>query len=186
MNAFDIGVAGLAVVLVVVGTIKGLVRILIGIGALIGAFFLAAHFHEALAGRLGFLASGEAARKMLAYALLLVGTLVGGVVVAFVVRKLLQAALLGWVDRLAGAALGLAAALLVAALLVLPAVAYTEAGRNMLAGSMLAPYVTVVADAANVLAPGKLSAAYRDGVARVRAAWRGAAEPAATPRPAGK
>jgi membrane protein required for colicin V production len=181
MNGFDITLAVVALILVVVGLRKGLARLLIGMGALVVAFFLAAQFHEGLAARLTGFGLGEPARKVAAYAVILVGTLIAGAIVAFLVRKLLETAMLGWADRLAGAVLGLAAAMLVAALIVLPLVAYSDNGAGMLHGSRLAPYVTVVADAARWLAPQKLASSYHDGVTRLRSLWRERTETAKTP-----
>ena len=59
-----------------------------------------------------------------------------------------------------------------AALLVLPLVAYSPYSERMLARSILAPYVTVVADVANLLVPEDLSRRYRQGVEGLRRMWR--------------
>ena len=89
--------------------------------------------------------------------------------------------MLGWADRLAGAALGLAVALLVTSLVVLPAVAYVPEGADWLAGSRLAPYVAVVSDLAAEAVPDEFADAYRRGMDSVRDAWGGIA-PANRPR----
>jgi len=172
LNAFDILLVVLLGLLVTVGGIKGLARLLIGLGALVAAFVIAAQFHQALAARLGFLQLPEAVVKLIAYVAILVGTMLGGVLLAFLTRKLLKAAMLGWVDRLAGAALGLVAALTLAALLVLPAVAYSTAGQTALRSSRLAPYVTAVSDLATRLVPADLSRRYREGMEALRRYWR--------------
>jgi len=88
-------------------------------------------------------------------------------------RKLLSAAKLGWVDRLAGGAMGLVAAVLAAALLILPVVAYSPRGAGLLDRSALAPYVVAVADLAAFLVPAELAARYRDGVEKLRQHWSG-------------
>jgi hypothetical protein len=80
---------------------------------------------------------------------------------------------LGFIDRLAGAAVGLVAALLLAALLILPLVAYSSGGDSLLDRSVLAPYVVAVADLAANVVPGDLAARYRSGVEKLRRHWRG-------------
>ena len=51
MNGFDIAMLILLGILVFIGLLKGMTRILIGIGALVGAFILSAHFHQQFAAR---------------------------------------------------------------------------------------------------------------------------------------
>jgi len=149
-----------------------LARLLVGIGALVAAFWLAAYFHTRLAQDLSWVSIPEQPLKLLSYLLIFLGTMLAGGLVAYLLRKLLKAAMLGWADRLAGGAVGLAAAMLVAALLLLPLVAYSPMGESLLRDSMLAPYVAVVADMANRLAPVELSESYRKNVEQLRELWR--------------
>jgi membrane protein required for colicin V production len=166
MNALDIVLLVLVAVLTVIGVIKGLTRVLVGIGALACGFVLAAQFHESLAPRIG----GSA---LAAFLLILLGTLLVGWLCAWLLGRLMKAAKLTWADRLAGGALGLAAAGLAAAVLVLPLVAYVPSGEKALENSTLAPYVTVVADLANHLVPAGMSERYRSKMESLRSHWRG-------------
>jgi membrane protein required for colicin V production len=109
---------------------------------------------------------------LISYVLIFIGVMLAGGLVAFLVRKLVKAAMLSWADRLAGAALGLVAATLAAALLILPLVAYSPWGERVLRGSVLAPYVTVVADLANTLVPEGLSERYSEKIEQLRRYWR--------------
>ena len=171
LNHFDIFLLAMACVLVLFGMLKGLVRILIGVAALIAAFALAARFHQPLAERLSLFDLAFEPRSLISYLLIFLGVMIAGGLLARAVRRLLKVAMLSWADRLGGAALGLLTALLVAALLVLPLVAYSPYSERVLARSVLAPYVTVVADAANLLVPEDLSRRYRQGVEGLRRLW---------------
>lgn len=171
MNAFDLALLVLLALFVLLGLWKGLARILIGVGALVAAFVMAARFHDALSERLGWIDVSVEVRKLIAYMVLFLGTMLAGGVVAWISRRLLRAAMLSWADRLAGGALGLVAAMLVAALVILPVVAYAPFGERVLRDSALAPYVTVVADVARALVPEKLSEKYRQRVERLRRYW---------------
>jgi len=171
MNTFDIVLLTFACVLVVVGMFKGLVRILLGLAALVAAFALAARYHEGLADRLGVNVSIEALR-LLAYLLIFLGVMLAGGLAAYLTRRLLKAAMLGWADRLGGAALGFAVAMLAAALVVLPVVAYSPYGERVLAHSVLAPYITVVADIATSVVPEDLSSRYKKKVEDLRRYWQ--------------
>lgn len=172
MNGFDIVLLALACGLVVVGMVKGLVRILIGVAALVFAFLLAAYYHQPLANKLADASVPSELLRLASYAAIFIGVMVAGSLLAFVTRKLLRAAMLGWADRLAGGLLGLAAAFLCAALLIVPIVAYSPKGAALMRDSTLAPYVTVVADLARPLVPEGLSEQYRERVERLRELWR--------------
>lgn len=172
MNQFDVLLLVMACILIVVGMAKGLVRILIGLAALVAAFALAARYHQPLANRLSVLDIGFEPRSLISYVVIFLGVMLAGGIVAWVLRKVIKAAMLSWADRIGGAALGLVAALLIAALLVLPLVAYSPWSERVLARSTLAPYVTVVADLANLLVPEDLSRRYRQGVEDLRRFWR--------------
>jgi membrane protein required for colicin V production len=173
MNGFDVALLVLLGVLVVVGLLKGLVRILIGLLAVVAAFFVASHGHRPLAERMGTIDLSPEVLQLIAYLALFVVVLLAGGVLAWLLRKILRAAMLGWVDRLAGAALGVAVAMLATALVVLPAVAYVPGGASWLDGSRLAPYVTAVADLAVRTAPDDLADAYRRGMESLRRVWGG-------------
>jgi membrane protein required for colicin V production len=172
VNGFDIVLLVLACVLVLVGMVKGLVRILIGIAALVFAFALAARYHRPLADRMGGMEIGAEPAMLISWVLIFIGVMLAGGVIAFLVRRLLKAAMLSWADRLAGAALGLVAATLAAGLLVLPVIAYSPGGERVLRGSVLAPYVTVVADLATTLVPDDLSERYGRKIEELRRYWR--------------
>ena len=174
MNGFDIAVLAIVAVAVLIGAAKGIVRILIGFAALVFAFLLASHFHGPLSAM--WVDTGEepsAALKLAAWVLVFFAVMLVGGAVAFIFRRLLKVAMLGWADRLAGAALGLLAAALAASLVMLPLVAYTPKGETILSGSRLAPYVTAIADWVNVLVPAELSERYRERIQELRRHWRG-------------
>jgi len=172
VNAFDIVLLILVCILVLFGLIKGLVRILIGMAALVAAFVLAAQFHRPLAESLSGLGINAELLRLIAYLLIFLGVMLAGALVAFLTRKLVKAAMLSWADRLGGAAVGLVAAMLAAALVILPLVAYSPYSERILANSVLAPYVTVVADMANMIVPEELSEQYRRKVEDLRRFWR--------------
>jgi membrane protein required for colicin V production len=173
MSNFDIVLLIMAGILVLVGMMKGLVRILIGVAALVAAFALAARYHEPLAARLAAVDLPDEPLRLLSYAAIFLGVMIAGGALAWTGRKVIKAAMLSWADRLGGAAVGLLAALLAAALLVLPMVAYFPGSHAMLQRSLLAPYVTVVCDLANVVAPEDFSNRYREGIEGLRRYWRG-------------
>ena len=183
VNAFDVLLLVLVGLLVLLGVLRGLTRLLIGTGALVAAFMLAAQFHRQVAvSMVRVVEMPEPVANLAAYLAIFLGTMLAGSLVASVLGRLLKTTMLGWADRLAGGAVGLVAALLAAALVILPVVAYATSGAAVLRNSVLAPYVTVVADIANQFVPDRLSAQYRDRMESLRQYWqrrRAASDPRA-------
>lgn len=173
MNALDIGLVVLLAVGAVIGLARGLVRILIGILSLVVAFFLASRYQDQIAAVLTARHVSETPARIGAYVLVFVATMIGGGLVAWVVGKMLKLAMLSFADRLAGGALGILAALLAAAFLVHPLVASSPNGSRLLATSKIAPYVSVVADLGNAVAPDAVAQRYASGIETLRKIWRG-------------
>ena len=173
VNAFDALLLVLVGLLVLLGMLRGLTRLLIGTGALVAAFMLAAQFHGQVAvSMMRVVEMTDPVASLAAYLAIFLGTMLAGSLVASVLGRLLKTTMLGWADRLAGGAVGLVSALLAAALVILPVVAYSPSGVAVLRNSVLAPYVTVVADIANQLVPDRIAAQYRDRMESLRQHWQ--------------
>lgn len=175
MNALDIGLVILFVLGTAMGLARGLVRIVIGLLTVIVAFFLASRYQDALAATLMGHHVSQTPARIGAYAIVFIATMLAGGLVAWVVGRFVKLAMLSIPDRLAGGAVGLLAALLAAAFLVYPLVASSTSGSRLLATSKLAPYVTVVADVANGVAPDAVAKRYDEGIESLRRIWRGEA-----------
>jgi membrane protein required for colicin V production len=173
MNGFDIVVLALLVGGALIGLARGAMRIVIGIASLLVAFFLANRYQDQFASVLMQRHVSATPARIAAYLLIFVLTMIAGGLVAWLVAKLLKLAMLSWADRLAGAALGLVFALLAAAFLVHPLAASTPGGSRLLAGSKLAPYVSVVADVGNAAAPDAVAKRYDEGMGTLRKIWSG-------------
>ena len=171
MNGFDNALLVVIGVLAFAGLLKGLTRLSIGFATFVAAFFLAARFHPQLAAALAAdLGLSEPVAAVAAYAAVFLGTMLAGALVARAASRTLQAAMLGWADRLAGAAAGLIVALLAAGL-VLPLVGRVPAGERLLRESTLAPYVASVADLTQQLLPESATAGYRERMDDLRGYW---------------
>ena len=183
MNAFDVGFAVLVFVLSLVGLAKGFTRLVVGMTALVAAFVVAAARHAQVAAALvGRFEMPPLVASGIGYGAVFIAVMLGAAVVLPFVRALVRMAMLAWADRLAGAAAGLAGAVLIAGSVVVPVLAYVPAGDLLLAESRLAPYAVVGADAAVALAPAELNAWYRERMEAVRQFWRDRAESARAPR----
>ena len=93
---------------------------------------------------------------------------VGGVAVGFVLRKILKAAHLAWVDRLLGASVGLLGALFLSAGLSIFLAAGLPGDSRLLADSALAPITLRLSRAIVQLAPPSLRERFDEGLRRFK------------------
>jgi uncharacterized membrane protein required for colicin V production len=177
VNAFDAGFSVLLLVLSLVGVFKGVTRFLVGMTALVAAFLVAAARHGQVAAALvGRFETPPLAASLIGYGALFIGVMLAGALVLPLARGVVRLAMLAWADRLAGAAAGLAGAVLIAGSVVVPVLGYVPAGDLLLAESRLGPYAVVGADAAVALAPAELRNWYHGRMRAVEEFWRARAE----------
>jgi len=104
MTWLDSAVVATICILAAFGFWKGILRTIIGIAALLLGLFLAGAFYSPVAGALWPHSTGWSMAA--AFALILVGTLMVGTIVAMIVSRAIQMTALGLIDRIAGLAAG--------------------------------------------------------------------------------
>ena len=174
MNWLDI-VIGAILVFSILGALKsGLTREVVRLVALLIGIFGGMWWHKDVAAALyqPHIAD-ERVAAFAGFATILIGSLVLGMAVAWLLVNVWGWAGLGWFDRLLGGAFGLVRGLLVAACVVLAVVAFAPvAGSNQtVADSRLAPWVLHGARATVALAPAELEQAYLRGFEKIREIW---------------
>ncbi len=172
MNGFDILLLVILVGAMLIGMLKGIIRLAVGLLALLAAFTVAAAFHLELAVRVGGDPDPSSGARLVAWAALFFGVMLAGSLIAWMLRNLVRAAMLGWADRLAGAALGALAAIMLSAFLLVPLVAYMPDASAWLRGSRLAPFVMSVADVLQRAVPEDLSDRFEEGLREWEDEWR--------------
>ncbi|HZI83608.1 MAG TPA: CvpA family protein [Casimicrobiaceae bacterium] len=119
MTAFDIAVIGIVGLSTLLAFWQGFVRMAASLAAWVVGIVAAIHFSNVIGTLLPDFGESAAVRYVVAFAIILIVVLMAGAVVGFVVSRLVQAAGLGFVDRVLGAIAGLARGILVAVLVVL-------------------------------------------------------------------
>ncbi len=174
LNLLDIAIATGCVLAVLLGAARGLARLLLVSGFLALGWWLALRYQIPVARTLIGVDDGP-------------GLLVGFVLVFFVVAlaggflgrlmvKLLRAAELRWVDRLAGACGGLLVAVLLAAAALLPLAAVLPRETPLVADSILAPHLLRLTGLLLPLVPVEVQAAYGSRQGEVGALFGGGGE----------
>ncbi len=106
MNWLDIVILVVIAIGVFAGLKFGLIRTALSLAGLIVGVVLAGHYYASLAERLSFIPQGGVT-KVVAFAIILFGIMLIAVALAALLKWATSAVMLGWVDHLGGAILGL-------------------------------------------------------------------------------
>lgn len=119
MNFLDIVLICIVAIFLIRGLFRGLVQEVLSLTAIVLAIYLSSNFHQVLVPHLELYISGEATVNGLSYVLIFFGTLFVFWLLAKLIRSMLDIALLGWVDRGAGAIFGAIEGVLIALILLM-------------------------------------------------------------------
>lgn len=159
-NWLDILLLIILVLTVMFGLIRGFVRQVIGLIAVIAGFFLAAHYYPFLVRTIRrALANGKWA-DLVAFLLIFFGVLAVGSLAGFLLSKLMRGPL-RLVDRLLGGLLGLAKGVLISGVIVAGLLMF-PADPGILGKSTLAPYCYWLTKAMVQLVPQELKDAFNE------------------------
>lgn len=107
MSWLDIIIVVSLVLVAFMGLKKGLIKVVLTLAGLIVGVVLAGQFYLPLSERLTFITSTDVA-GIAAFAIIVVGVLILAAIVAGILKWTVEAVMLGWLNRLGGAAFGLA------------------------------------------------------------------------------
>lgn len=142
MNWVDLLIAGAVAWTTFRGLQTGLIRQVVWLGAVVAGFLLSGLLYDDLSTNLDFVIDDQATRDLVAFAAIIVGSVVAGVVLGEVLRTTASMLMLGPLDSIGGGALGLLRGLIYVQL-VLIAFAVFPANETLAKGiddSTLAPY----------------------------------------------
>ncbi len=177
MNVLDIVIAALFSAAVIYGLVRGFVRIAIGLSGLAVSLASALRLAERGPEWFGGVFADARFARLAAFVIVLVVGLVATALLAFVVRRLVRAAQVSWLDRLAGAGVGAVGALLAVSGMLVGLTTFLPAGAPLIRDSRLVPVVMGVADLAAAILPPRMAAEYE----RRRRALDGEGEPVRRP-----
>lgn len=113
MTLFDYAVLTIIVVSVIISAVRGLVREVLSLVAWLVAFYVAKHWAAEMAAMLPAAINGAMLRLIVGFTVLLLGTLIVGGLVNWVVGRLIRMAGLQFADRGLGGLFGLARGVLI-------------------------------------------------------------------------
>ena len=137
-NGLDIVVVVILLATLILGLIKGLVRQVIGIAAVIAGLILAARYYPQVSSVFGGAFASEKWASIVGFALIFVVVLAVGGLISYLVCKLLCGPL-RFIDHLLGGVLGLVQGVLICGVIVFALLAF-PVNKQLLTGSRFAPY----------------------------------------------
>jgi membrane protein required for colicin V production len=151
------------------GLSKEIIRLVALVAGIVGGLW----WYPAAAAYLKPLLADESIASFAGFFVILFGSLLAGILLAWALAKILGWVGLRWFDRLLGGAFGLVRGLLVCAALVLALLAFSPLTRSteVVAESKIAPWVLHAAQATSFAAPGNLRRAFDENFAQVKAVW---------------
>lgn len=142
MNGADFVIIGVVGLLMLVGLKTGILKALSGIGGIALGVMIATQQSGEVAILLEEYIGSDIIRGIAAFAAIVVVIAIATRIVAFLVKKLLSALMLGWTDHIAGALLGAVVGIFVAGTGVyLLTGMELDQTKDLLAGSSLAPQI---------------------------------------------
>jgi membrane protein required for colicin V production len=171
MNATDVIIGVILILGLISGIARGFVRGLFGLaGLVLGVMIAAGNYEHAARTVLAFMPD-ERLRTILAFVAILLIVLVLFSLLGRLLSKAVHLAELGWMDRLAGAVLGLVTASILSGMLLILTVVGGVHGERFLVDSVLAPKVLAVTDAVVSIFPGVAQGRIEQARQELRREW---------------
>jgi membrane protein required for colicin V production len=168
-NWLDWVLSVIVVASVVAAILKGFVRELIALAALVAALVVAALGYPRASLWFDDLTRSHEVALGLGFLTLFVGTLIVGALASALAKRLIKTAGLQWFDRFLGGIFGLVRGLVVDSILLMALLAF-NIKPEVVQRSLLAPYVSAGARVIVLLMPANLKAEFQAGYERFRQA----------------
>lgn len=147
--------------------LRGFVKEAFALGGMVAGLLLACWFYRAGGTALKGLIVSPQLAELAAFVLILVGTAIAASLLGRLISRTVSAVGLGVMDRLAGAAFGVARGALIAGSMLLGVIAFLPTAP-WVATSRLAPYFLRAAHAVSFVMPTDLQTRLMDGVNRAK------------------
>ncbi len=106
MNWLDIVILIIIIISAISGFVSGLIKTVFSLVGLIVGVVLAGHFYVALSSHLGFI-PGDSGPRIGAFIIIFLAVMLVAMLLGIIFTKLISAVMLGWINRLGGAVLGI-------------------------------------------------------------------------------
>ena len=172
MNSLDIFFIIVLAFFLIRGIFRGLIQEVSSMVGLILGFFLASKYYSLALPYLGKIISNDNWTKIASYMAIFLGVMGLVLILSIALKKLLNVALLGWLDKIAGGALGLIKACLICSITLLVLTSFLPARTRLIHDSKLAPYVHNVSKILGNFLPQELKQKFEDRASSIQSLWQ--------------
>jgi membrane protein required for colicin V production len=156
---------------VVFAALKGFTRELIGMGSMVLAFILASWFYTAAAEPFKDVVKTENLALFLGFSIVFLGTLIAGILIAWLVSTFIKLARLQWFDRCLGALFGLVRGWMLGGIILVGLTAFNIQSVSV-KNSVLAPYFLPASRMIALVTPSDFKDRFRSGYAAIERWWK--------------
>lgn len=140
MNWLDMVIIIVLAISVVSGIKAGIIKVLFTLAGGIIGVVLAGRYSDGLAEKLSFI-SDPGVAGIVAFVFIVLATVIVATIIAFIVKKIISLVLLGWVDKLGGAVIGLISGAIIIGALLAMWLKYGTGGGDVIIESALANFL---------------------------------------------
>jgi membrane protein required for colicin V production len=156
---------------VVFAALKGFTRELIGMGSMVLAFILASWFYTAAAEPFKDVVKTENLALFLGFSIVFLGTLIAGILIAWLVSTFIKLARLQWFDRCLGALFGLVRGWMLGGIILVGLTAFNIQSVSV-KNSVLAPYFLPASRMIALVTPSDFKDRFRSGYSAIERWWK--------------
>jgi membrane protein required for colicin V production len=156
---------------VLFAALKGFTRELIGMGSMVLAFMLASWFYTAAAEPFKDVVKTENLALFLGFSIVFLGTLIAGILVAWLVSTFIKLAKLQWFDRCLGALFGLVRGWMLGGIVLVGLTAFNIQAVSV-KNSVLAPYFLPASRMIALVTPSEFKDRFQSGYAAIERWWK--------------
>jgi uncharacterized membrane protein required for colicin V production len=176
LAAYDILALLILLVCALYGLFKGIVRLILGFAGLVFGWILAVRWSEPLAARLGAgrlsdaaTAAGPDVTRLVAFAAIFIAVALTAGIAAWIIGKALGAVNLRWMDRLAGAGVGLILGVMLICALTVPLVSLCPPdGGALVSSGAMAPFAVAGGEYLLALVPEPMHSRFKAAVDKLQ------------------
>jgi membrane protein required for colicin V production len=171
LTALDYIFACIIIISTIFALRKGLVREIVSLVALIGGLVLAGLYYKIPAAKLAGFTRTDSIAELLGFLIIFAGCIIVGITIAAVINRFIKAASLKWIDRLLGGIFGFLRGWAISSIMVVALIAFPLKEEEVIARSVLAPFLLAGARGAVILVPQHLKDKFYEQYKKVLQIW---------------